>query len=258
MGVSYLSQIKGILFDKDGTLIDFYTVYVQAVKQLVDQLLADYGLSENSLLKEELLRGIGLQGDQVDPKGIMASGTSEDFAEAFSELLGNNHVDSRKLENLHSWISRELFLLTRSNIDQMKQTADLPELLSQLQRYGIKVGIATADDWEATNLSLEKLGIAKYFGFIGTSDYYDKKPDPCMFHAFCQKYDLKPAEVAVVGDTIVDLHFARNASAGLVIGVLSGVSGPKELEVLADIILPTVGEIVQEDGRLVWESTKTN
>lgn len=249
-----MSQIKGILFDKDGTLIHFHDFFIQVAKQLVEQLINDFQISDNYLLDEELLRVIGIRGNKVDSKGIIASGTSLDISEAFWELLQEKNVAPCEFEDLHNWVSQKLFILTKSNTDLIKPLANLQELLAQLKRHGMMIGIATADDWESTIFCLEKLGIKHYFDFIGTSDHYEKKPNPGMLHAFCEKCKLKSTEVVVVGDTIVDLQLARNGSTALGIGVLSGAGEPKELEALADYLLPSVGEIVQEDGRLIWQS----
>ncbi|MGD8190724.1 HAD family hydrolase [Brevibacillus ginsengisoli] len=249
-----MRQIKGILFDKDGTLLDFHAFFVPVAKQLVDQLLNDLALSDDHQLEAELFKAIGLNEDQVDPKGILASGTTRDVYEAFVELLRDKQVPPGKMEHLESWISHKLVELSKSSTVQIKPTADLKKLFDQLHSLGIKVGIATADDWESTIFCLKSLGVHHHFEFIGTSDHYDKKPDPCMLNAFCDKFQLQPSEVAVVGDTVVDLMLARNGAAGLAVGVLCGVSSPNVLEELADILLPSVGEIIQEDGRLIWEN----
>ncbi|KMZ41479.1 hypothetical protein ABH14_06780 [Brevibacillus brevis] len=255
MGALELGQIKGILFDKDGTLLDFHAFFVPVARQLVTQLLDDLGLSDDRQLEQELLKVIGLRETQVDPKGILASGTSRDIYEAFSELLQDKHVRADRLKQLESWVPEKLYELTKSSAAQIQPTADLKKLFAQLQSLGMKVGIATADDWESTVYGLKSLGIHDYFEFIGTSDHYDKKPDPCMLHAFCEKHQLDTTEVAVVGDTVVDLLLARNGTAGLAVGVLSGVSGTSELEELADILLHSVGDIVREDGCLIWENS---
>ncbi|RNB89702.1 HAD family hydrolase [Brevibacillus fluminis] len=249
-----VSRIKGILFDKDGTLLDFHPFFVPLATQLVEQFLHEHGLETHARLEEKLLQSIGLNGNQVDPKGILASGTSKDIYTAFCQQLVNNHVDPNQFENLETWITETIYQLTQSNTQHIIPTADLQKLFHQLRTLGIKVGIATADDWESTITCLENLGVKDYFEFIGTSDHYRKKPDPSMLEAFCEKTQLKETEVAVVGDTTVDLLLAKNGSAGLAVGVLSGVSGSDELRELADILLTSVGEIVGEDGRLIWEA----
>ncbi|KQL49664.1 hypothetical protein AN963_08045 [Brevibacillus choshinensis] len=252
------NQIKGILFDKDGTLIDFHVFFVQVANDLVDNLVEDFHLPNDHLLKEELLEAIGLRGNQVDPQGILSSGTSRDISVAFFEWLQKKIEVSFSLEQLNTWIHQKLFVLTKTNGAHIKPTTDLSALFAELRRLRIKVGVATADDLESTLFCLEKLGIREFVDFIGTSDYYAKKPDPHMLHAFCETCNLHSSEVAVAGDTVVDMLLAKNGKAGLAIGVLSGVSTSEKLESFADILLPSVGDIIGKGGALVWESTETS
>ncbi|WP_314587463.1 HAD family hydrolase [Paenibacillus terrigena] len=248
-----MKQIKGILFDKDGTLMDFYSSWVLVATQLVDRLFENLEITYCPELKNDLLFSIGLHENEVDPRGFLASGTTQDIYGAFVKVLMNVDVSQEKLNGLEDWMTEELFSLTKANRDNLKPTADLPGLLVQLRRHGLKIGIATADDRDSTKFFLDKIGIQSYFDFIGTSDYFEKKPNPSMIQAFCEIANISAEEVAVAGDTIVDLQFAKNGSAGLAIGVLSGVSGTSELSGLADLIIDSVGDIVTENGGLIWQ-----
>ena len=53
----------------------------------------------------------------------------------------------------------------------------------------------------------------------------------------------------MVGDTPADLAMGRSAGAGRVIGVLSGVGRREELAPLADVLLPSIGELLL-DGQI--------
>ena len=249
-----MKRIKGILFDKDGTLMDFHSNWVRIGTQMVDRLLEDLGLDNDRGVKADLLDSIGLHENEVVPDGILASGTTKDISEAFICVLQGKHVGPERLDRLHDWLTDELYRLTKENREFLTPTTDLSLLLEQLRRHGLKIGIATADDLESTHFFLDKIGIRSYFDFIGTSDHYDKKPNAGMFHAFCGIAGLRTEEVAVAGDTVVDLLFARNGSAGLAIGVLSGVSGASDLKELADHVIGSVGDIVSENGRLIWQN----
>lgn len=52
-------EIKGILFDKDGTLIDFFKVWEPAIKPVLERLLAQLGLEFDREEKECLLKRLG-------------------------------------------------------------------------------------------------------------------------------------------------------------------------------------------------------
>lgn len=247
-----MKQIKGVLFDKDGTLMDFYSGWVPVGTQIADLLLEEVGLKDDVSTKASLLGAIGLHGNRIDPAGILAAGTTQDMSEAFVQVLREKQVNPDKLEHLKDWLTKELYQLTLSNRQNLKPTADLQLLFGQLRRQGVYIGIATADDLESTKFFLELAGVLDYIDFLGTSDCYKKKPNPNMLHAFCDVGKMSAEEVAVVGDTVTDLRFARNSAAGLAIGVLSGVSGLVELQD-ADLVIPSVEDIVQPDGRFIWQ-----
>lgn len=249
-----MQKIKGILFDKDGTLIDFHAIWVPTALELVHQLLDKVGADENDLVRNDLLKSIGVEEDCVCADGILASGTTRDISNAFESVLQKQALPFRFSQSLYEWIVERLLSITRLHVENIQPAADLKLLLKELTDRGYALGVATADDYETTKICLKKLQVEKYFGFIGTSDRYEKKPNPSMVEAFCSQYQLKSDEVVVVGDTIVDLMLAKNAAAGLAIGVLTGASQREQLEPLANITLQSVSELIREDGRLVWET----
>ncbi|WP_197276397.1 HAD family hydrolase [Bacillus sp. JCM 19034] len=73
--------------------------------------------------------------------------------------------------------------------------------------------------------------------------------------AFCQQVALTPKEVVMVGDTAVDIAFAKNAECALSIGVSSGASEMIELAD-ADIVIPSVKFLLDQQDRYVWEGMK--
>lgn len=72
----------------------------------------------------------------------------------------------------------------------------------------------------------------------------EAKPSALPLYMLCEEASVTPQECIVVGDTTGDTGMARNAHAGLCIGVLSGSGTADQLmETGANIILANVGEI---------------
>ena len=69
-------------------------------------------------------------------------------------------------------------------------------------------------------------------------------PAPDAFLHLCGLLGVAPERTAMVGDSLMDLQMARAAGAGRVIGVLSGVGVRAELEPLADVVIPSIGDLV--------------
>lgn len=237
--------IKGVLFDKDGTLLNFGMLWVAIEYEVIEALLERVGEAENDELKEALCASIGLHNGQVDEKGYFASGTSLDISRAFQAVLPYDIPD------LHEWLVEQATLKTKEHIQNVKPTCDLQTLFSQLKEKGITIGIATSDDNEITRLCIEALRIKEYISFVGTAELYPKKPDPDVVYAFCRSFGLQPHEVAIVGDTEKDLQLAKNSGAGCGIGVLCGVGSKEELSVFADFVVPSPASLIRE-GLLIW------
>ena len=58
-------MIKGILFDKDGTLIDFFSLWMGAAKAVVIQFLKENELSEE--VKERVFYAMGIENGEIYP-----------------------------------------------------------------------------------------------------------------------------------------------------------------------------------------------
>lgn len=239
-----MNKIRGIIFDKDGTLLDFNSIWLPAAEFLAEYIAAIYG---NRKLKKQLLESIGVKENEIETDGILASGTVGDMSGAFYEVLSINNilVSPSKLQEI---ISNMLSKFVEDNEISIVPTGKLAALFHKLKSKNIIIGLATSDSMTSTMHCLEKLGILHYFDFIRTGDVeIPAKPDPEVLHQFYKQYELKPEEVAVVGDTVVDMKFARNGKAGITIGVLSGVGTAYELSEMADFVYENVNEILNND-----------
>jgi phosphoglycolate phosphatase-like HAD superfamily hydrolase len=59
-------------------------------------------------------------------------------------------------------------------------------------------------------------------------------------------YNLEPSEVAIVGDSYNDMLFAKNSGA-IGVGVLSGVSSKINLKDIANVIVPSINSLFDEE-----------
>ena len=92
--------------------------------------------------------------------------------------------------------------------------------LERLAAAGLKIGIATNDAEGPARRDMEHIGVADLCDVIYGHDSHGAKPGPEMMAAFCAETGLRPDQVAMVGDTMTDLRFARNAGAHSCIGII--------------------------------------
>lgn len=248
-------NIRGVLFDKDGTLLDFNSIWIPVTYQFVEEALNLCGVVDrNNVLRNELLEALGISHDSIDPDGITAHGTMDEVNKVFIDILAKNGVKYSLNKDTYKKMVDLMKQLMIKHSENIKPVGNMNKLLDSLKRKGMFIGIATADIVESAQYCMERLGILDYFDFIGGDDGIVKsKPHPDLMYAFCEKCGLKPEEVAVIGDTPTDMLFAKNSGAALAVGVLCGVGSRKNLEELADIICPSTTDILLENGKLIWE-----
>jgi HAD superfamily hydrolase (TIGR01549 family) len=125
-----------------------------------------------------------------------------------------------------------------------KQFTDTRELFRKLHSLNIRIGIATSDDRAPTQAMIEAFDIEEFITtMVCADDGIPSKPAPDMVTAICQRMNIDPSKVMVVGDTTADLKMGRAAGAGLVVGILSGVSASSDLIHFADVLIESVDEL---------------
>ena len=227
--------IRGILFDKDGTLIDFRATWIPAYRASAEALA--HAANKPALAKELLLAG-GYDPDSgtLDPTSLLSCGTNDQIADRWS-VVGqlDSAVDVRRTV-------RRIFYehATRAPIP----ITDLGALFARLKGRGIRLGVATSDSTDSAIAMLEAFSVRHLVDYVAGFDLgFGAKPDTGLVTGFCRKTGLTAGEIAVVGDTRHDLVMAASAGVGLAVGVLSGVTGREGLADLSDVILNSVAEI---------------
>ncbi len=235
-------MIKGILFDKDGTLMDFHTFWVDTAIEIVPELLEKNRIPQQKEIQDRVLASMGIQNGKIMKGGILAHQTLPQIGNVVCETLKQDafYLDQEEIGRQLV----ELFELhAKKSPQKYKPIGNLQELILKLKDRGIYIGLATADTEKSANLSLTYLNIKEWFDYIGADNGIRKpKPNQEMFQEFQQMYHLKPTEIVMVGDTFNDMKFAKN-SGGISVGVLSGIGTLDELEKEADYILDSVVQI---------------
>lgn len=224
-----MAALRGILFDKDGTLFDFHATWSTWSADLV------FSLANGSTDKAgDLARAIGfdLGTRRFHPGSPVIAGTPPEIAEALlPQLPGKALADLVVQMNGLAAQAR------------MAPAVPLAPLLQALRGRGLRLGLATNDGERPARAHLASVGIADLFDYVAGSDSgHGGKPHPGMLLAFAAAEGLAPQQVAMVGDSTHDLIAGRAAGMATV-GVLTGPAGAEELAPLADVVLPDIGHL---------------
>ena len=227
-------DIRGVLFDKDGTLLDFEATwppaYAAVAKALAEQV-GDPGLAPRIMR----LGGYGDDG-ALDPASVFACGTTREIVEFCAHLP--------ELEGIEGIAARVDGIFIDYGMRGPPAVDNLDDLLRDLAARGLRIGLATNDGIASTKAWLAYNHFEGLFEFVAGADSgYEAKPDPAVFHAFCAAAGLEPGEVCMVGDAVTDAELARAAGAGLSVIVQSGVKVSDSLAALADVVISSVAEL---------------
>lgn len=227
-----------VVFDKDGTLIDFNYMWAAWATDLARRLDAASGRS----LSHILFRSFGFDplSYTVDPHGPLAIWSMAALQRLLLDVVLEGGISISLADAVvgRAWYLPDPVTLARP-------LADLPRVFRTLVAGGAKCAVATSDDRAAAIATLEGLGIAQYAAaVVGADDGLPIKPAPDTVLHLCDALGIAPADTVVVGDAVADLEMGRSARVGLVVGVLSGVSTREILAPYADLVISTVGELV--------------
>jgi phosphoglycolate phosphatase len=222
--------IRGILFDKDGTLLDFEASWNRVYRELALELA-----SGNQELADAMMVTGGLDPatGRIRAGEVLSAGNTIEIARAW--------FPEREGADFAALVAHMDAVFHRNGVSYSVPVAGLAETLAALAGMEIAMGVATSDGTAAAKAALAALGVDRYLPHVFGYDSVPKpKPAGDMVHAFAAATRLPVEEIAVVGDNRHDLEMARNAGAGAAVGVLSGAGGEPDLAPLADLLLPDI------------------
>jgi len=225
-------EIKAILFDKDGTLIDFDKTWAETNRK--GALIAADG---DAALADALLVACGM-----DPVTGKTRADSMFAAANASEIAAHMVAHGSPFEPEE--LMRRLDKTFVEGAEKPWPICDLKALMQELAGAGLAVGIASSDGEDSIRRTVEVLDLSSEIDFIaGYDSGHGPKPEPGMLLAFAAHLGVKSSEIAMVGDNNHDMELARAAAAGAAIGVLSGTGTRQTLEELADILIGSVADL---------------
>ncbi|MBP7242019.1 HAD family hydrolase [Amaricoccus sp.] len=221
--------IRGLVFDKDGTLFDFQATWGIWCADFVRELAG-----ADPARADALAAALGFDRDagRFHPQSPVIAGTMEVvIAAALNALPGLDEAGLRRR-----------VLETTAAAPQV-EAAPLAPLLDRLRAAGLTLGLATNDAEGPARAHLGRAGVLDRFAFVaGYDSGHGGKPEPGMLEAFCRATGLPPSACAMVGDSAHDLASGR-AAGMTTIGVLTGPATAEELAPLADVVLPGVAAL---------------
>ncbi|GJL80858.1 MAG: haloacid dehalogenase [marine bacterium B5-7] len=222
-------RLGGVLFDKDGTLIDFNATWLPAYHAAAKKI-AELANDPDIALTLMHQGGWNESNQSWQTDAVLAAAGNDEILDlwyAIAPVMDRVDFDNLVLNLFHDHAGASPVPFDGIN-----------SLFNYLSSQGYLLGIATNDAERTARATAELLDINQHTTFIAGADSgFGAKPSTGMLDAFCRHGMINPEDVVVIGDSPHDLAMGRVGGAGLVVGVLSGAHGIEELEPLADCII---------------------
>jgi len=208
-----MSNIKAVVFDLDGTLVDSANDIVAAL----NHGLALSGRAPMAVASAYPIISVGL--DRMVELALLGSGGLPERAE---------------LERLQS-LSREYY-----ELNMLVHTRPYPgtiDVLKQLRASGMRLGVCTNKLHHPARQVLAGLDMEQFFEVvIGRDTQEHAKPHPAPLRAALHALDAQPAQAIMIGDSGIDVACARAADVAVIV-MRHGYSEMPAEQLGADILL---------------------
>ena len=219
------SNIKGLLFDKDGTLFDFQKSWSDWCFRFIHKISPD----PQTVTALSSALGFDLETRAFHPESAVIAGTPQDTVDAVASVMPK--LDSDQAKDL---------IIASSAEDFQVPVTPLRPLLVGLIEQGLTLGIATNDAESVARVHMEQFELIDLFRFIsGYDSGFGAKPAPGQMQEFMRATKLAPEQTIMIGDSTHDLEAGR-AAGMFTLGVLTGVAREPALAPYADMVVQDI------------------
>ena len=230
--------LRAVLFDKDGTLVDYFGPWLPRAARAIDTVEAHF-----PSVGPEIRASLGIdRSGALTRRGSLGSLPMHETLALVHNILDRPGISQDSGRSAVSYL-RHMLAFPPDRIPQ--PIVDLDALFDTLHRMGLLVGVITNDAEDTGREQLTGLGVFhKLDYYSGFREGQPFKPDPRALLRFCDAHDVPPEAVAFVGDSRVDMETAVAAGAALSIGVLTGVGSRETLFPFANVALESVADLL--------------
>ena len=243
-----------VIFDKDGTLIDFQLMWGRWAEGIAWRLENSSGLPFSAQVREKIFDGLGYDWitRKVRAEGKLCCRPMAELKTIVNGILTDCGMEKDDAQRI---MDEQWFLPDPK--DDSRPLTNLRRTFKSLRGLGVSIAILTADSRKGTVESLHHLDIIDLVDTVVCGDDgLPAKPLPEAIWAICKSLGVKPENAIMVGDTGADMKVGQNARVALTVGVLGGASMPDDLAQDCDVLVPDVSKVPKLAYQLLQSSVE--
>ncbi len=222
-----LTGIEAVVFDKDGTLVDFHRTWDPVIGRLLTELS---GGDRSALEGAAQAVGYDLDAGTLTEASPVVADTNAAVAACLAPWFGRD----RDAPAFLAEIEERFVEMIDSTVVGVKGAE---ALLRRLMEAELPVGLATNDSESSARRQLAALGWSDLFASVmGYDSGHGAKPAPDMVTASARALGVEPPAAAMVGDSAHDIEAGRVAGAVTVYVGSSAILGAVADVWIRDII----------------------
>ncbi|NLV74600.1 MAG: HAD family hydrolase [Chloroflexi bacterium] len=230
-----------IIFDKDGTLIEFDLLWHGWWRHVLSTLRAEINLTPPLMAGISETLGFDEPRDYWQPEGPLTLATIPDIRVLIAGLLYRySALPWGACTALVNRVEEQAYD-TMEVAEYVRPIGDARALLQSMRVAGIRLAVATSDLRRITEPSLQAAELDDLFEMVlCADDGVATKPAPDAALAICAQLGIPPERALMVGDSVDDLKMATAAGMLAGIGVSTGANPAELLARYADVVVPDI------------------
>ena len=196
--------------------------------------MAGTTVNENNVVYKTLQKAINEKGYNFTLDEVLQEGAGKEKLQAIKSIL--NVFAEKEDDDLAGLIYKRFIVLLADaySTQEIFPQDDATELFHALKKKNILVVLNTGYNTETAQSLIDKIGWKKgtdYDSLVTATDTDKNRPSPDMILLAMKQFGItNGAEVAKVGDSIIDIEEGKNAGCSMTVGITTGAHTPEQLK----------------------------